>query len=214
MRSVGTWPSSALSRQRAAMARQSCLRSSLTSRMIVFQRPRGSASPSLLANMRLSGQRSWRSRSASMLGTARVQRAGGWRKSLALPDRRYRAGGRDRRLEDVLVGPQPCCMDRLGAETAFDRGQRETGQDLEAGQSTFALAARRRRHGRHPICAPTRYETALARSSDGPSADQGCCSCTCEQDRTHGLGHDGARRAVQGADVVAGSIAVNSRQES
>jgi hypothetical protein len=105
------------------------------------------------------------------------------------------------------------CMDRLGAETAFDRGQRETRQDLEAGQSTFALATRRRRHGRHPICAPTRHETALARSSDGPSADQGCCSCTCEQDRTHGLGHDGARRAVQGAEVVAGSIAVNSRQE-
>src|SRR4029450_2054749 len=106
------------------------------------------------------------------------------------PDRRYRAGGRGRRLEDVLVGPQPCCMDRLGAETAFDRGQRETGQDLEAGQSTFALAARRRRHGRHPICAPTRHETALARSSDGASPNQGRCRCTCLQNRTQGGGHE------------------------
>jgi transposase len=129
------------------------------------------------------------------------------------PDRRYRAGGRGRRLEDVLVGPQPCCMDRLGAETAFDRGQRETGQDLEAGQSTFALAARRRRHGRDPICATTRHETALARSSDGASADQGRCRCACQQDRTHGLGHDGARRAVQGTEVAAGGIGVNRRQK-
>src|SRR5262245_54791950 len=49
-----------------------------------FQRPRGSASPSLLANMRLSGQRSWPSRSVSTFGTARVKKADGWRKSLAL----------------------------------------------------------------------------------------------------------------------------------
>src|SRR5262245_6523609 len=52
--------------------------------MMAFQRPRGSASPSLLANMRLSGQRSWPSRSVSTLGTARVKKADGWRKSLAL----------------------------------------------------------------------------------------------------------------------------------
>src|SRR5262245_40571715 len=42
------------------------------------------ASPSLLANMRLPGQRSWPSRSVSTLGTARVKKADGWRKSLAL----------------------------------------------------------------------------------------------------------------------------------
>jgi hypothetical protein len=47
--------SSALSRRRAAMARQSCSRSSLTSRMVAFQRRLGSASASLLANKRPSG---------------------------------------------------------------------------------------------------------------------------------------------------------------
>ena len=67
----------------------------------------------------------------------------------------------------------------LGAETAFDRGQREARQDLKAGQSTFALAARRRRDGCYPICSPARDEAALARSSDGPSADQGRSRCTC-----------------------------------
>jgi hypothetical protein len=58
MQSVGIWPSSASYRQRAAMARQSCSRSSLTSRTIAFQRRRGSASRSLLANMQLSAQKS------------------------------------------------------------------------------------------------------------------------------------------------------------
>ena len=60
------------------------LRSSLTSRMIAFQRLHVSASASLLANTRRSGQRSWPSRSVSMPGTAHVRKAGGWRKSPAL----------------------------------------------------------------------------------------------------------------------------------
>ena len=57
-----------------------------------------------------------------------------------------------------------------------------------------------------------RHEAALARSSDGSSADQGRCRCTCQQNRTYGLGHDGARRAVQGAEVVAGGLAVSHRK--
>ena len=48
---------SALSAQRAAMARQSCSRSSQTKTMIAFQWRRGSVSASLLANTRLSGKR-------------------------------------------------------------------------------------------------------------------------------------------------------------
>ena len=80
----GHMASSALSRRRTAMAQQSCSRSSLTSRMAAFQRLRGSASPSLLANMRLPGLRSWPLRSVSTLGTARVKKADGWRRSLAL----------------------------------------------------------------------------------------------------------------------------------
>ena len=92
----------------------------------------------------------------------------------------------------------------LVPQTAFDRRQREARQDLKAGQSTFAMVARRWRDGCHPICAPARHKAALARASDGPSADQSRCRCTCQQNRTDGLGHDGARRAVQGAEVVAG----------
>src|SRR6266511_2628815 len=68
----------------AAISRANCSKSSLTSKMIAFQRRLGSASTSLLANMRLSGQRSWPSRSVSMPGTARVKKVGGWRKSLVL----------------------------------------------------------------------------------------------------------------------------------
>jgi transposase len=52
------------------MARQNCSRLLPTSRMVALRQPRGSASPSLLANMRLSGQRSRLSKSASMPGTA------------------------------------------------------------------------------------------------------------------------------------------------
>src|SRR5262245_53583080 len=105
--------------------------------MIGFQRLRGLASPSLLANMRLSGQRSWPSRSVSTLGTARAKKADGWRKSLALVQLSLPRWWPRSEMEDVLVRPQSCCMDRLGAETAFDRRQRETGQHLETGQSTF-----------------------------------------------------------------------------
>ena len=46
MRSAGIWPSSALSRPRAAMARPSCWRSLQTWRMTAFPRLRGSASSS------------------------------------------------------------------------------------------------------------------------------------------------------------------------
>ena len=54
-----------------------------------------------------------------------------------------------------------------------------TRPSMRLGQSTLALAARRRRHGCHSICTPARHETALARSSDGPPADQGRCRCAC-----------------------------------
>src|SRR5215831_20097554 len=59
----GTWPhgeaDAAELRKSVSEAQwQCCSRSSLTSTMIAFQRLRGSASTSLLANMQLSGQRS------------------------------------------------------------------------------------------------------------------------------------------------------------
>jgi hypothetical protein len=69
----------------------------------------------LLANMRLSGQRSWPSRSASMPGTARVKKAGGWRKSPVLarssPPRwwpRWEIGRYSRRVAVLLRGSAWC----------------------------------------------------------------------------------------------------------
>jgi hypothetical protein len=58
-----------------------------------------------------------------------------------------------------------CCMDRLGAETAFDGGQRATWQDLEARQSIFALAARRARW----LSSDVRASTARSGSGRRPS---------------------------------------------
>jgi hypothetical protein len=76
------------------------------------------------------------------------------------------------------VGPRSRGVDRLGAETTFDWGQREARPDLKAGQSTFALGC----------SSPVRWlssdmlardEATLARSSNGASADQGRCRRTC-----------------------------------
>ena len=67
------------------------------------------------------------------------------------PDRRHRPGCRDRRLEDVLIGAQSCCLDRVGAQAAHDRRQGQARQHHQAGQSILALVAGRRRHGRHPL---------------------------------------------------------------
>ena len=108
-------------------------------------------------------------------------------------------------MEGVLVRPQPGGLDRACSQAAFDRRQGAARRDLKAGQSIFAMAARRRRHGCHPICAAARHEAALARAYHGAPADQGRCRRAGQQDRTHGLGHDGAWRAVQGAKIAAGS---------
>ena len=85
-------------------------------------------------------------------------------------------------------------------------GGKETARwDLKTGQSIFAMAARRWRHGCHPICTAARHQAAVARAYHGAPADQGRCRRARQQDRTHGLGHDGAWRAVQGAEIAAGS---------
>ena len=54
---------------------------------------------------------------------------------------------------------------------------------------------------------------ALAHGIIGTEADQGRRHRARQQHRTDGLGHDGARRALQGVEVVAGGVAVSSRQK-
>jgi transposase len=83
----------------------------------------------------------------------------------------HRSCEESRRLEEI-PGVGPIVATALVAEG-------EARQDLKAGQSTFALAARRRCDGRHPLCAPARHEAALADAPDGSSADQSRCGCTC-----------------------------------
>src|SRR5258708_39318525 len=95
-----------------------------------------SASMSLLANMRLSGQRSWRSRSVFTPGTARAKKAGGWRKSLVLarsspprwwPTLRPLAAARD---GSDRVRPQPAFLPNQTREE-FDRQTVIRGDGLD-----------------------------------------------------------------------------------
>ena len=123
------------------------------------------------------------------------------------PDRRHRPGCRDRRLEDVLIGAQSCCLDRVGAEAAHDRRQGPARQHHQAGQSILALVAGRRRHGRHPLRAKAwDAEAAVARPANGASTNEGGGCRARQQDCTNGLGHHGSRREIQGAEAVAGSL--------
>jgi transposase len=65
-------------------------------------------------------------------------------------------------LERVLVRTQPGGLDWACSQAAFDRRQGASRWDLKAGKSVFGIAARRRRHGRYPVCAAARHEAALA----------------------------------------------------
>jgi hypothetical protein len=113
------------------------------------------------------------------------------------PDRRHGSGCRDRRPEGVFFGAQPCRLDRIGAQAAYDRRQGQAWQHHQAGQSILALVAGRRRDGRHPLCTQARdQEPAVARTIDGAPASQG----------TDSLGHHGSRRQIQRAEAVDGSI--------
>ena len=94
---------------------------------------------------------------------SRRLRGNPWRWS----DRRHRLGCRGRRLEGVLLGPQPRGLDRLSSQAAFDWRQRAAWRNIKAGKSTFAMATRRRRYGCHPICETARHKTAVACSPYG-----------------------------------------------
>src|SRR5215469_13792125 len=90
-------------------------------------------------------------------------------------------------------GAQSCRLDRFSTQAALDRRQRTARQHHQAGQSLFAMAPRHRRDGCHSIRAKTRHQAAVAHTFDGAPSAQSCCGRTCQQNRTHGLGDDGAR---------------------
>ena len=128
------------------------------------------------------------------------------------PDCRHGSGCRDRRLEGVCIGTQPCRLDRIGAQAAYDRWQGQARQHHQAGQSILALVAGRRRDGRHPLCTEARHqEPAVARTIDGAPTGQGGGGGARQQDRTDGLGHHGSRRQIQRADFVDGGITDGQR---
>ena len=112
----------------------------------------------------------------------------------------------------VLVGAQSCCLDRVGAQAAYDRRQGQARQYHQAGQSILAMVAGRRRHGRHPLRAEARHrEAAVARPIDGAPTDQGGGRRARQQDCADGLGHHGPRREIQRAEAVAGGMRDASR---
>jgi hypothetical protein len=112
------------------------------------------------------------------------------------PDRRHRIGCGGGRLDCVLVGSQSCCLDRVGTEAALNGRQGAAWQNIKTGQSTSAMVAGCGRHGGHPICATARHKTAVASSLNGTPAGQSRRCRACQQDRAHGVGHDGAWQAV------------------
>src|SRR5580704_11441964 len=76
------------------------------------------------------------------------------------------------------------------------------------------MAARCGRNGCHPIRASARHEAALARAYHEPPANQSRCRRAGQQDRTYCLGHDGARGAVQGTEITAGSDLADRKQKA
>ena len=87
--------------------------------------------------------------------------------------------------------------ERLGSITK--QGNRYLRWLLVAG--AMAVIRYARQHGTKRL---------VACAFHGAPADQGGGRCACQQDRTDGLGHHGARRAIQGAEAVAGSIDTGS----
>jgi len=139
----------------------------------------------------------------------------------------HRSCEESRRLEEIPgIGPivATALVAEVGDWTAFSSGrslaawiglvpkQHSTGGKerlggiSKQGNSLSAMAARCRGYGCHPICTAARHEAALASPSHGSPADQGRRGCARQQNRTHGLGHDGTRGALQGAEIAAGGI--------
>ena len=76
-------------------------------------------------------------------------------------------------MEDILIGAQPCCLDRLGTEAAHDRRQGQARQHHQAGQSIPAMVAGRRRNGGYPLRAEARRrEKAVAGPFNGAPTNQ------------------------------------------
>jgi hypothetical protein len=127
-------------------------------------------------------------------------------------DRRHCPGCRDRRLEGVRVGSQPGGVDWAGAQAAVERRQGQAWQYHQARQPIPAVAACRRRDGRHPLRTKARHaEAALAWTVDGAPPDQAGGRRTGKQDGADGLGHHRPRRSIQGAEAIAGGVRVARR---
>ena len=117
-------------------------------------------------------------------------------------------------MESLLVRPQPGGLDWPCSQAAFDRRQGAAWRDFKTGQPIFAMAARCGRNGCHPIRASARHKAALARAYHEPPANQSRCRRAGQQDRTYCLGHDGARGAVQGTEITAGSDLADRKQKA
>src|ERR1051325_3456304 len=144
-----------MDKPRAAMARLSCCRL-----LPVLSRP--SSSPIPESQRRGLIHRQARNRwDAIVRDVAAGGDPGHW------SDCRHGPGRGDRRLGGVPIRTQSCCLDRFGAQAAFDRWQGAARQYHQAGQSLFAMAARCRRHGRHSLRPSARHQASLAHTNNG-----------------------------------------------
>jgi transposase len=145
----------------------------------------------------------------------------------------HRSCAESRRLEEIpdvglIVATAPVaevgyrktfsCGRNLAAWIGLVPKQHSTGGKERLGgiskQPIFATAARCGRNGCRPIRASAQHEAALARAYHEPPANRSRFRRAGQQDRTYGLGHDGARRAVQGTKITAGSGLAERKQKA
>jgi len=149
-----------------------------------------------------------------MPGTDHVKKVGGSRKSLA-----WARSLPPPWLPRWVIGKhfRPAAIWRPGSGL-FPSSIRRVARSVSAGSQSRAIdicdGCSSLEHGCHSIRAAARYETALARAYHGTSADQGRCCRAGQQDRTYGVGHDGTRRTLQGAEIALGSSIAKSRSRA
>ncbi len=104
----------------------------------------------------------------------------------------HRSGRKRRQSKGIPLGTELLSLDRTRAAAALERRQGQARRYQQARRSLSAQPVHRRGTRRDPLCQdPWHQASALAYGIAGAEADQGRRHRARQQDRTHGLGHDG-----------------------